>query len=288
MKATKPSALTAARTAVALVWFAVLIGVALCVDHPVILGSLAVSILIAGAMTGALPILLRTLAFSVPLAVTVMLVNLLVAHDGVTVIARLGEIPVLGRIDVTLEAVVQSFVLAMRVVVIGLAAALFAACVDQDELVGILRRRAGRFGIVTALSARMVPLLAADGRRMADARKAMPTAAAPSRIAVFNALAGGALDRASDAAATLELRGLGDGPCLMPSSRGAWSRHDLALTATSLVIVVATAAAIFEGAVACQLRDRIELAWGPETVAFAALLPLVAIAPLLDRRGVGR
>jgi len=123
---------------------------------------------------------------------------------------------------------------------------------------------------------------------MADARKAMPAAVTPSRVAVFNSLAGGALDRAADAAATLELRGLGDGPCLMPRSRRAWSRHDLALMAAALVIVVGTAVAMLDGAVASQLKDRIELASGAGTVAFALFLPLVAVLPLLDRRGVGR
>ena len=288
MKGSKPSALTAARTGVALVWFSALIAVALAVDHPLILGSLIGSLLLIGALTGSLPILLRTLAFSVPLALTVMLVNLLVSHDGVTVIARLGEVPVLGRLDLTLEALVQSCVLAMRVIVIGLSVAVFAACVDQDEIVAILRRRSGRFGIVTALAARLVPLLAADGRRMADARKAMPSAVAPSRVAVFNSLASGALDRAADAAATLELRGLGDGPCLAPRASRAWSRHDVALSAAAAVLVIATAAAMLAGVIACQLGDRIELAVGPGTFAFALMLPILAALPLLDRRGVGR
>ena len=288
MKASRASALSAARTGVAMVWFGALFAVALSVDHPLILGSLIASLLVAGAMTGSLRVLLRTLAFSVPLALTVMLVNLLVSHGGITVIARLGELPVLGRIDVTFEVLVQSCVLALRVIVIGLAAALFAACVDQDEIVGILRRRSGRFGIVTALAARMVPLLAADGRRIADASKAMPSAVAPSRVAVFNSLAGGALDRAADAAATLELRGLGDGPCLAPRAKRAWSRHDLTLSVAAAVVVAATALAALAGAIGSQLGDRVNIAFGSGTVAFALLLPLLAVFPLLDRRGVGR
>ena len=45
-------------------------------------------------------------------------VNALVVRDGLTVIARLGELPPLGQIDVTLEATAYGGVLALRALVV--------------------------------------------------------------------------------------------------------------------------------------------------------------------------
>ena len=288
MTATRGSALSAARSTVALTWFAMVMTVALVVDHPLGLASLAAALVIVGWLAGASRQLARAMVFAVPLAITVMLVNALIDRDGLTVVARIGEYPVVGRLDITAEALAQSATMALRVVVIALAVALFAACVDQDEVTGLLRRRSGRLGIVMALAARMVPLLAADGRRMVDARKATPTIESASRMAVFGAVAGGALDRAADAAATLELRGLGDGPCLAPRRRRAWSRHDRALAVSAVALGAICATAVAAGWLNASFAPGVDLANRPGTWVFVLLVPAIAALPLVDRKGVGR
>jgi energy-coupling factor transporter transmembrane protein EcfT len=56
----------------------------------------------------------------------------------------------------------------------------------------------------------MIPLLAADSGRMAEAQRTRPGGAptgARARVALLGAVIGGSLDRAMDVAATLELRG---------------------------------------------------------------------------------
>ncbi len=50
------------------------------------------------------PDLARAARFAVPLALLLAVVNALVVRDGLTVIARFGEVPPFGQIDVTLEA----------------------------------------------------------------------------------------------------------------------------------------------------------------------------------------
>jgi len=288
MKATRGSALSAARSTVALAWFAMVMTVALAIDHPLGLVSLAAALVLVGWLAGAGRQMAKAMMFAVPLAITVMLVNALVERDGLTVVARLGEYPVVGRLDLTAEALAQSATLALRVIVIALAVSLFAACVDQDDVTDLLRRRSGRLGIVMALAARMVPLLAADGRRMVDARNATPTVEAASRMALFGAVAGGALDRAADAAATLELRGLGDGPCLAPRRRRAWSRHDRALVLSAVTLGAVSATALIAGWLSARFTPGIELASKPGTWVFVLVVPAIAALPLLDRRGVGR
>ena len=56
----------------------------------------------------------RAALFAVPLGLAVMVVNALVVRDGLTVIVRLGDLPVLGQTDITLEATVYGAVLGLR------------------------------------------------------------------------------------------------------------------------------------------------------------------------------
>ena len=72
------------------------------------------------------------------------------------------------------------------------------------------RSGASRFrsALTAALATRLVPVLARDARRLHDAQRCRAGEPAPRR-AVVRAVAAGALDRAVDVAATLEVRGYG-------------------------------------------------------------------------------
>jgi energy-coupling factor transport system permease protein len=131
-----------------------------------------------------------------------------------------------------------------------------------------------RTGVTAALATRLVPVLARDAHRLADARRAV-TGAPPTgaeRVAVLRAVTAGALDRATDVAATLEVRGFA-GAARPPRQDRPWSRHDLAF-ATSAVALCALAAAAGPAG------------WAPGVVAGAAVA--CALAPFADRRGIER
>ena len=159
----RDTALSAARAGLAAIWCATVMAIALAVDHPFVLAALLLLLGVCGWAVGCTGTMLKALRFTLPLAITVALVNAFISRDGVTVVARLGDVPVLGRLDVTLEALVYGAVLGLRVIVVSLAAVLFTAVVDQDELIRIVRRRSGRFGLTAAVSGRLLPLL---GRRL--------------------------------------------------------------------------------------------------------------------------
>jgi energy-coupling factor transport system permease protein len=106
-------------------------------------------------------------------------------------------------------------------------------------------------------------------------------------VAVLRAVTAGALDRATDVAATLEVRGFGTGrrPPRMPRP---WSRHDLAFAA-SAVALAAICAGVAAGAWATfepypRLSAPLD---GPTFVALAAFAAC-SLAPFADRRGIGR
>ena len=139
----------------------------------------------------------------------IALLNTLVTRDGLTVIARLGDLPVLGQTDVTLEAPRTARVLGLRALALILCGALYAAAVDPDEVLRLFRRVSFRSALTATLATRMVPVLARDARRLAEAQRCRP-GAPPSRAPrCVRADAAGVLDRALDVAAALEVRGYG-------------------------------------------------------------------------------
>ena len=282
----RASPLHAARGAVGALWVRAVAAVALAVAHPLVLAVLLAAVVAAAALAGVLAPVARVTAWGVPFALVVALINPLVYHEGLTVIARLGTVPVLGQIDVTLEATAFGGVLALRALILIAAFALYSTAVDPDDLLHALRRLSFRGALSAALATRMVPVLARDAQRMAEAQRCLPGAPAP-RLALVRAVSAGALDRAVDVAATLELRGYGGGR-RAPRRPRPWSRHDLAFAASALAIVVLLVLGELSGAWAFDWNPRLHSAPLAEVLPLAIALAAVALAPFADRRGVAR
>ena len=280
------SPLHAARAGVGGLWCLALGAVPLLCEHPAMLAAVLAAEVAAAAAAGLLAELRRMARWGLLFALLVMVINALVAREGATVIFRGPDLPWRGQLDITLEALVYGAVLGLRMLAIFASATFFAAAVDPDELLRGLRRASLRSGVTAALAMRLWPVLARDGRRLADAQRCLPGGGA-SRVAVLRAVTAGALDRATDVAATLEVRGFGVArrPPRMPRP---WSRHDLAFAASAAAL-----AAIAIGAPAglwAQFTPYPTISApldGPTWAAIAALV-LCTLLPFADRRGIGR
>jgi energy-coupling factor transport system permease protein len=278
------SPLHAVRAAVGCLLCVALALPALLFDSPLVLGAVALAALAVGAAADAGLPLRRALLLALPFALAIALLNPLVTRNGLTVIARLGEAPVLGRVDVTLEALVYGAILGLRALALILCCALYAAVVDPDEVLRLFRRVSFRSALTATLATRMVPVLQRDGRRMAEAQRCRP-GAPPSRVALVRAVAAGALDRAVDVAAALEVRGYGTAR-RPPRVRAPWSRHDLAFAAVALALVALTLGASLADAATFDTYPLVRGDWGAGTWALAGALVLLPLVPFLDRRGV--
>ena len=283
----RASPLHAARAGAGAAYCLALAACALIHVHPIVLAAVAVAVAGAGIGAGVGGELARAARFSIPLAVLVAVVNALVVRSGLTVLVRLGEVPPFGQIDITLEALVYGLLLGARVVVIVLCFALFSAAVDPDELLALLRRVSFRSALTAALATRLVPVLARDGRRMAEARACRPPGAEGNRFVVARAVATSALDRAIDVAATLEVRGYGHG-----SARGRrgrpWSRHDLAFAASAVALVVLAVAARAFGLGGFSADLTLRAPTGAAELLLALGIVVIALLPFADRRGIER
>lgn len=276
--------LHAARATVGCAWCAALAVAALVVSDPILLGADVVAILAAGAAAGCGADLRRALRVALPVALAITAINALVTRDGLTVIYRFGDLPLLGQTDVTLEATVYGAILGLRAVALILCGLLYTVAVDPDELLRGLRRVSYRSALTATLTTRLVPVLARDARRLADAQRCRP-GPPPSRLALMRAAGAGILDRALDVAAALEVRGYA-GAGRPARRRRPISRQDIAFTVSAAVIVAVAVGGRIAGPAALVAYPRLHVPAGPGVAALAGLLLAVVLAPFLDRRGI--
>lgn len=281
----RASPLHAARAAVASVWCVSASVVALSFEHPVVLLALLATVLAAGALAGVGREVRRGVLFALPFAVLIALINPLVVRDGVTLLLRGGQVPVLGNLDVTLEATAMGGILGLRALIVVACFVLHSAAVDPDELLRSFRRLSFRSALTAALATRMLPVLARDARRMAEAQRCRP-GPPPSRVALLRAVTTGALDRAVDVAATLEVRGYGSARRFSGAHRP-WSRHDLGFAASALAMAAVAVWAHLAGLTAFDAYPRLRAPLDAGVALVCAALAVVALAPSADRRGIG-
>jgi energy-coupling factor transport system permease protein len=282
------SPLHAARAGVGACWALALTVAALVLFHPLVLLALLLAVLGAGFAAGVGRALARTLRTAAIVAVPIVVVNVLVSRQGLTVFARLGDLGPFGQGDLTVEAAVYGAVIALKVTLLIVVTTVAALAVDPDELLRGLRRLSFRSALTASLSTRMIPLLAADAQRVAEAQRTRLEGAPEgprARVALLGAVIGGSLDRAMDVAATLELRGFA--VARRPSrARRPWSRHDIAFACSGAAVIVLTIAGRLGGAASFQAYPLLHAPVSVGTLALCAALIAAVLLPFCDRRGI--
>src|ERR1700761_5805549 len=272
--------LQSARPGAAVAYLGALVVVAFLYSSPVVLLAAGGAACLAGARTA----VRAALRMGLGLAVLIVVVNALVVDRGETVLARLGEVPILGQVDITLEAIVAGVSIGLRAAVTMVAFAVYSACVDPDRVLRALRPVAARSALTASLVSRLVPVAAADAGRLRDAAQLRGPGAAPvGRGPLARRLLAGSLDRAVDVAATLELRGYSLG-----APRGARrrepSRHDARFYAVAGAVLVAAIVGKVIGADDFHAYPRIHIGTGASTLAVCAVVLASGLAPVRVRR----
>jgi energy-coupling factor transport system permease protein len=252
-------------------------------------------ILFAGAGAGVAVVAYRArawrafaaaLRWGAGLGIVIVAVNGLVTDRGATVLARFGDWPLLGQVNVTLESLSEGAVIALRVLVVLAAFAVYSACVDPDRVLRMLRPLARRSALTATLIARMVPLAAADAARLRDASALRgPDAEPVGRGPLARRLVAGSLDRSVDAAATLELRGYG-ASAPRAAARRDRSRFDRRFLAAGIAVSTLSLAARIAGAGDFDAYPSLAMDAGGATLAVAAAFAVLAWVPFAGGRRV--
>ena len=301
------SPLHAARPWIGALWASALMAAGLILAQPVLLGTLLLAVLVAGLGAGVGAQLTRSMRLVAFVALPIVLVNVLVSREGLTVFARLGDLGPFGQGDLTVEAAVYGGWIALKVALLMLVTTLASLTIDPDELIRAFRGLSFRSALTASLGLRMIPLLGADAARLAEAQRTRPDGhrGARGRALLVGAVVAGSLDRAMDVAATLEVRGFAAGP---PGARGwrrprsrrgrrehrvtsgspPFSRHDFAFVASAVGVLAIALAARLLGADSFSAYPLVH-----DPVTISTLLACVALAaavtlPFCDRRGIER
>ena len=262
------------------------VAVAFGFSHPLVLASDALAVVVAGLLCGTGRALAASARFAAWLAVLMVATNAIASQRGDTVLVRGPDLPVLGTVDITAEALAEGGILALRVAIVVAAFAVFTAAVDPDRVLRLLRPVARRSALTATLVVRLVPLAAADHARVKDGTALRGPAAAPvSRASLVRRLVAGSLDRSVDAAASLELRGYA-GAAPGRARRSPRSPVDAAFWLAAAAVWGLAAACVATGAVTYESYPGIELDLEPLGLALVLALPALAAIPHLQ--GVSR
>ncbi len=252
-------------------------------SDPLVLVAATTGAAIAGYGCGAGRAVRFSLRLGAALAVAMILINGLVTSRGSTVLLRLGEWPVFGRIDVTLESLAAGAVIGLRAMGTMVVIGVWSACIDPDRMLRAVSGIARRSALTATLISRLVPLAASDYSRLGEAASLRGPGAAPvGRAAMANRLLAGSLDRAVDVAATLELRGYGSG---VPArdSLGSRSRFDLRfLIAGATLMLLATLTLAMGGG---TFETYPTIAFSPDVFTFVTAAAFLAGGFVTWRKG---
>jgi energy-coupling factor transport system permease protein len=284
------SPLHATRATVAAMWACALIAATLLSESPLVLGVLLAGVLGAGVGAGLGRELVRTLRTVLIVAIPIVLVNVLVSHEGFTVFARLGDLGPFGQGDLTVEALVYGTVIALKVGLLMLITTLASLAIDPDELLGVFRGRSFRSALTASLATRMIGVLSADSQRLAEAQRTRPdggAGGARARVRLLSAIVGSSLDRSMDVAATLELRGFAAG--VRSGGRGRrrpFSRHDRAFAMSAAAVLVLAVVGRVAGLAPFDAYPLVSMPVSGATIVLCVALPVAILLPLADRRGI--
>jgi len=285
----RASSLHAARASVGALYGVALAAATLIVQHPVVLAGLLAGVLGAGWACGAIRQMgrvMRTLAPS--MLVLSVLVNVLVSRGGLTVFARLGYFAPLGQLNLTVEAAAYGLLVGVRLLIVALAAVLVSSAVDPDELLRTARRLYPGSALAATVATRLVPVLARDAERLAEAQRCRPDGpprGTRARLGILRAVIAGSLDRSLDVAATLEVRGYGSGGRPARAARPA-SRHDIHFALAALATLAVAIATRASGVARFDIYPLLHPTLDAGALLTALAVPVLALAPFLYRRGI--
>lgn len=240
-------------------------------SDPVVLAAATIGAAIAGFGCRADRAVWFSVRLGLVLAVSMVLINVLVTSRGATVLARLGEWPVLGQVNVTLEAFAAGGVIGLRVLGTMVVIGVYSACVDPDRILQAVHGVARRSALTATLISRLVPLAATDQARLSEAAELRGPGATPvGKVAMAHRLLSSSLDRAVDVAATLELRGYAQSTGDAKFQKVP-SRFDTRFWAVGTALAVAAVFSIILGVGKLVTYPTLEYSLSPLSVTLAAL-----------------
>lgn len=187
------------------------------------------------------------------MALLFVLLNPLVNRQGGHVLVYGPRLPVLGRMDITLEALAYGVVSGFRLLLVVVIFSLLTTTVNPDDLLDILSAVSLRSSLAAALAVRLYPGLVMEAKEMMEVQLARGETLrggsrwerARAHFPFWMALFRGSLDRAAGIAEAMSARGFGSGK--VTRRRRRMRGGDLAFIAAAWGMLMAALASSLRG-----------------------------------------
>ncbi|MEW6181738.1 MAG: energy-coupling factor transporter transmembrane component T [Bacillota bacterium] len=154
--------------AAALAYLAVLLVTAMSLDHPLFLVGLLALLGLTALSLGGWDLWNGFLKLGLGMSVLIMLVNPLMVRAGENILWYGPRAPVVGPLNVSLEAVCYGAVMSVKLLDVVSIFCLYILMVHPDRMLDLFSRLAFRSALVSCLAARMFPTMT---RRLEDIRR---------------------------------------------------------------------------------------------------------------------
>ncbi len=155
-----------------IVYTGVLVFLALACNHPVLLFALYAVLFVNIKIAGALSAYKTFFPFFVIMILMIILINPLFSRLGSTVLFSLPELPVIGCVSFTLEALLYGIDMGLRLLVVVTTFFLYNQTVNPDRAFALFARLAPGTAMLVALTTRLIPHLAV---RLRDIKEVQQT-----------------------------------------------------------------------------------------------------------------
>lgn len=270
-----------------------LLFLAVAFQHPVFLLMLLAVSVFAVWRGGGLATFGRMLRYAWPLLLLIVVLNLLVSKDGATVLWIGPKLILLGKIRLTMESLLFSGVMVVRMMIVLAAGALFVAWLSPDRSLGLLGRVARRSAVTAMMTTRLAPYLAEQSEQIGDVLRTrgvrLDRGGLVQRLAarkpMVSVLLISALEGSWQVAEAMEARGYGMGR-RTSYTREQWSRRDGLAWAAMLAAVWMTVQSAWTGWSEFAFYPRL-IGWpfaGASWLAALLLSALLLVPPLFAKR----
>lgn len=237
--------LAATKPAAALAGIAALMVASIVIANPiqvaVVLGVILLVLVLSRRLRAAWPYL----KFGLYITVFLFIINPLVSQAGIDVLWETDLGPL--RIVISIQGIYFAVGMAIRLVAVVAAFALYTTLLDQDEQLALMSSVSFRSGLVVSLATRMFPVLSRDATRISDAQRARGVELdrggwrqrAVHRLPLLGALISRSLERATDVAESMEARGYGRAGRRSWRCGRRWLPGDVLILAAALGSIVA-------------------------------------------------
>lgn len=261
-------------------------------DHPLFLGGIFLLTLLTLVEAGVLDKGERLLWFGIWITLLIMIINPLVIRAGETILWLGPQLPFLGRIEISLEAICYGAAMGMRLMILLLIFCLYTEIINPDRLLGYMARLAYKSGLMLAMATRLFPVVVRD---LANAREVQELRGVnfnsghlPSRVKkyswIFRAVLVSTLEGSFQTAEAMQARAFGSGSrsCYR---RDLWRPRDLICLLVSLLALLMLVYAKIQGYCDFNYYPRLEnLCGNARLVIWLGLILICLTGPALLSR----